>query len=470
MAAAGAEGFKEEPGQNQQVIVHVREDSNKELDRLFAVALNQEPPGGQAANRPLQVPLKMRNLPASFWTPGPIGTKSPGGLHSRENSLDNSAPFSPGPVASPGPQPPSHHHIRTSSCPATLGQIDRGTSAAHQVQNLPLAPSHLRGGSFDVGGAQEDKLGPLPPGWEQSRTPQGQTYFLNHNNKSTQWEDPRKVLYTNAIRKIQQTGGTVSPRNAASPIPPQLQAPPQPQLAQPPQLAHPGAGPGAAPGDLVLPEGWEMKFTEAGEPYYVDHVTKKTQWQHPAITGPQNQAKQIQLQQLSHQWKMLENKKRALAFTRPGVGGVRGRSASHENVAMTQAQEMMMRHSLNDGANTNIDPFLASGQPGETHNRQESADSGLGMGSNFNLGSIPEDMGLETMDTADLDTTLTDSNQGTGSGPGTSGAGAGTGMETDQLISSLPELGEDLGQDIMQTILNNKEQQQQQQQQDPLWL
>ena len=40
-------------------------------------------------------------------------------------------------------------------------------------------------------------------------------------------------------------------------------------------------------------------------------------------------------------------------------------------------------------------------------------------------------------------------------------------METDQLISSLPELGEDLGQDIMQTILNNKEQQQQQ---DPLWL
>ena len=55
----------------------------------------------------------MRNLPASFWTPGPIGTKSPGGLHSRENSLDNSGPFSPGPVASPGPQPPSHHHIRS---------------------------------------------------------------------------------------------------------------------------------------------------------------------------------------------------------------------------------------------------------------------------------------------------------------------------------------------------------------------
>merc|ERR1719382_1023941 len=126
----------------------------------------------------------------------------------------------------------------------------------------------------------------------------------------------------------------------------------------------------------------------------------------------------------------------------------------------------MMRHSLNDGTpgHTNIDPFLA-GQPGETHNRQESADSGLGMGSNFNLGSIPEDMGLENMDTADLDTTLTEGNQPS-AGPG--------GMETDQLIGtigSLPELGEELSQDIMQTILKEPQQPQQPPAQpDQLWL
>merc|ERR1712012_1504198 len=115
------------------------------------------------------------------------------------------------------------------------------------------------------------------------------------------------------------------------------------------------------------------------------------------------------------------------------------RSNSHESVAMSQAQEMMMRHSINESGHTNIDPFL----PGNTHNREESADSGLGMGSNFNLGSIPEDMGLETMDTADLDTTLTEGNQGGSSGGGSSGGVSG-GMETDQLISSLPELSEDL--------------------------
>ena len=35
-------------------------------------------------------------------------------------------------------------------------------------------------------------------------------------------------------------------------------------------------------------------------------------------------------------------------------------------------------------------------------------------------------------------------------------------METDQLIPSLPELGDSLSQDIMQTILNKEQQQQQQ--------
>merc|ERR1719474_281824 len=112
---------------------------------------------------------------------------------------------------------------------------------------------------------------------------------------------------------------------------------------------------------------------------------------------------------------------------------------------MSQAQEMMMRHSLNEGgpAHTNIDPFLA----GETHhNKQESADSGLGMGSNFNLGSIPEDMGMENMDTADLDTTLTENSiQGQQQQQ--------QGMETEELIPTLPELGDELTNDIM-TILN----------------
>ena len=115
---------------------------------------------------------------------------------------------------------------------------------------------------------------------------------------------------------------------------------------------------------------------------------------------------------------------------------------------------MMMRHTLSEGAGTaagqgtgtKLDPFLANG---ETHNRQESADSGLGMGSNFNLGPIPEDMGMETMDT-DLDTTLTDTNQQQGQQPQ-------QGMDTEELIPTLPELGEELSRDFMNTIFSSNQ-------------
>jgi len=433
MAAQNQE-FKEEPQQqHSKPIIHVRSDSEDEMAKMFAVV-------NPNTNIPIGIPLRMRNLPPSFFEPPPVGSKSPG-VHSRENSLDN-GPLSPGPNSNP--TPPPNHHARTNSCPATLGQMERGTAAQHQAsQNLI---NHPRINSFDVGAGVDDFLGPLPPGWEKSQTPSGQIYFLNHNTRSTQWEDPRKQLYQNKMRQL-NNGGTVSPRNTVSPVP-GLQQPAPPQQPQPQHgSGHPPLGP--------LPEGWEVKYTEQGEQYFVDHVSKKTQWQDPRITQSQNhnQAKQNLLQM---QWKKIELRKQKLNFQR---NQVRPRSSSHENVAMSEAQQMMMRHSITDGppTHTNIDPFLS----GETHARTESADSGLGMGSCNNLGIIHEDMNLETMDTADLDTTLTEGNQG---GQGGSGGG---GMETD-IISTLPELGEPLSEDIMQTILNTKQEQQQQQQQQ--WL
>lgn len=48
---------------------------------------------------------------------------------------------------------------------------------------------------------------------------------------------------------------------------------------------------------------------------------------------------------------------------------------------------MMMRHSLSEGGSGGATTILTAAQ-GEAHNRQESADSGLGMGSNYNLGII----------------------------------------------------------------------------------
>jgi len=36
-----------------------------------------------------------------------------------------------------------------------------------------------------------NNLGPLPLGWEQGVTPEGDIYFINHIEKTTSWFDPR---------------------------------------------------------------------------------------------------------------------------------------------------------------------------------------------------------------------------------------------------------------------------------------
>uniref|UniRef100_A0A672LVQ7 WW domain-containing protein n=1 Tax=Sinocyclocheilus grahami TaxID=75366 RepID=A0A672LVQ7_SINGR len=35
------------------------------------------------------------------------------------------------------------------------------------------------------------RLGPLPPGWEIRNTATGRVYFVDHNNRTTQFTDPR---------------------------------------------------------------------------------------------------------------------------------------------------------------------------------------------------------------------------------------------------------------------------------------
>ncbi|XP_056586457.1 E3 ubiquitin-protein ligase NEDD4-like isoform X6 [Triplophysa dalaica] len=91
----------------------------------------------------------------------------------------------------------------------------------------------------------------LPPGWEMRMAPNGRPFFIDHNSRNTTWEDPR-LKYP------------VHMRTKAS----------------------------LDPGDLgPLPPGWEERVHADGRTFYIDHNTKKTQWedprlQSPAITGP----------------------------------------------------------------------------------------------------------------------------------------------------------------------------------------
>jgi len=406
-----------------QMTIHQREDSDIQLEELFQIGLNNA-----GAKRPLSIPMKMRNLPSSFFTPPTVGSKSPS-VHSRENSLDNTGPFSPGPVASPLQQPagpgPQAHHSRANSCPATLGQT-LAVAQQHQA-NQALQHLHHRQQSCDVGRG-EQAMGELPPYWEMAKTPAGQLYFMNHLTKTTQWEDPRKAMHQQMMQQLNTPSGTHSPRALASPAP--------------------ELGP--------LPEGWEQGTTEQGEQYFINHHTKVTTWYDPRTKGKNVVVNRSQQAALEMQKRELEMQKNVIAQKREEVDRQRmqrmqqlamaRRSASQENVALSQAQSMMMRLSHSDG-HTTLDPFLAGQVADQAHNRQVSEDSGLGMGSNFNLGIIPEDM-----DT-DLDTTLTESNMQQQPAAATPAPGH-PGMETEELIPTLPSLGDDLTADIMNTIMN----------------
>ncbi|XP_047401694.1 NEDD4-like E3 ubiquitin-protein ligase WWP1 isoform X3 [Sciurus carolinensis] len=78
--------------------------------------------------------------------------------------------------------------------------------------------------------AENDPYGPLPPGWEKRVDSTDRVYFVNHNTKTTQWEDPRTQGLQN---------------------------------------------------EEPLPEGWEIRYTREGVRYFVDHNTRTTTFKDP---------------------------------------------------------------------------------------------------------------------------------------------------------------------------------------------
>ncbi|EFN88071.1 E3 ubiquitin-protein ligase Su(dx) [Harpegnathos saltator] len=108
-------------------------------------------------------------------------------------------------------------------------------------------------------GDDDDPLGPLPAGWERRKQPEGRVYYVNHKNRTTQWEDPRT--------QGQETG-----------------------IEEPP-----------------LPDGWEIRLTEDGVRYFVDHNTRTTTFQDPrpgAPKGPKGVYRVPRAYERSFRWKL----------------------------------------------------------------------------------------------------------------------------------------------------------------------
>ncbi|XP_030745904.1 E3 ubiquitin-protein ligase Nedd-4 isoform X2 [Sitophilus oryzae] len=70
-----------------------------------------------------------------------------------------------------------NHHERTTSW------VDPRTGRASPMPNqLAVQPANRK---------PEDDLGPLPEGWEERLHTDGRIFFIDHNTRTTQWDDPR---------------------------------------------------------------------------------------------------------------------------------------------------------------------------------------------------------------------------------------------------------------------------------------
>lgn len=77
---------------------------------------------------------------------------------------------------------------------------------------------------FDSQNLALESLGPLPPGWEQRKTTSGRVYYVDHNNRTTQFTDPRlngQIINMMLIRRQNQmnTANGANPGNASTNTP-----------------------------------------------------------------------------------------------------------------------------------------------------------------------------------------------------------------------------------------------------------
>ena len=79
----------------------------------------------------------------------------------------------------------------------TLPEDRTGASSPSLPQSTspPTAASAAQSAQMLATGATTAGTGELPPLWEQRHTPEGRPYFVDHNTRTTTWVDPRRQQY-----------------------------------------------------------------------------------------------------------------------------------------------------------------------------------------------------------------------------------------------------------------------------------
>ncbi|XP_069069474.1 WW domain-containing transcription regulator protein 1 [Pleurodeles waltl] len=337
------------PPPGQQVI-HVTQDLDTDLEALFNSVMNPKPSS-----------WRKKIMPESFFM------EPDSGSHSRQSSTDSGG-LPPVPRGLP---PGLVQHVRSHSSPASLQLGGPGGPASAPPPQQQHA--HLRQQSYDV----TDEL-PLPPGWEMAITHTGQRYFLNHIEKITTWQDPRKTMTQQPITHMTHhpaaPSTTMSQRSLAMSQPNLvMNHQHQTQMSSSPvmsQQTHPTQNPQA--GLMSLPN---------------------------ALTSQQQQQQKLRLQRIQMERERIRMRQEELL--RQEAALCRQLPMESENMApvQTAVNTPALPQDLRTISNNGSDPFLNSGP---YHSREQSTDSGLGLGC-YSIPTTPEDFlsNVDEMDTGE---------------------------------------------------------------------
>lgn len=397
-------------------ILRVRGDGHSDLEALFSVLENRN-------DAPSVGSLKNRKLPASFFRPpepkhpcppppapghdcaggggggeGPIhhpGTVSTSAIPIHSPVISHCRSRS-SPVEHSGAPP---RHARQSSmdawdmvgkCPKCQmkcwsqdlhhpsGYVPVADIAAPQHQLLNrrqhgVCPNQQPHQLADLSKRQQD-LGPLPPGWEQGITPEGELYFINHIEKTTSWNDPRLMCRAHGVGPVAMCQALQSleqqvPQFSQQPGYLSQQQQQQLQLLQQQQQQQ---------GGLSVPS---ARRPLANDKFLCLQLRKLQQ----------EKERLLQEQEAIACKEMMLNELVRHSTASGGGGGDVQMKCMSASCALNPGQGIQPPPACNPAA---LDPFL--GQAGhatvESHVRQSSTDSGLGgMGATYNLPRSPDD-------------------------------------------------------------------------------
>nr|XP_010344426.2 E3 ubiquitin-protein ligase NEDD4 isoform X3 [Saimiri boliviensis boliviensis] len=146
------------------------------------------------------------------------------------------------------------HNSRTTTWtkPTVQATVETNQLTSSQSSAGPQSQASTSDSGQQVTQPSETEQGFLPKGWEVRHAPNGRPFFIDHNTKTTTWEDPRLKITAHLRGKTSlDTSSDLGP----------------------------------------LPPGWEERTHTDGRIFYINHNIKRTQWEDPrlqnvAITGP----------------------------------------------------------------------------------------------------------------------------------------------------------------------------------------